>query len=82
MGKIFVELRNCPTICLDQKYVLREDQFSDVEELRIACDKQARLVGRKFTKQDLAKLRLSAAKYPLDQNGGSIIPCGSQVMRQ
>ncbi len=62
--------------------MLRDDQFGDVEKLRMACDQQARLVGRKFTKQDLAKLRLSAAKYRLDQNGGSIIPHGNQVMRQ
>ena len=72
--------------------VLRDDSFGDkgkcseipdnVEKLRIACDRQVRLIGQKISKQDLAKLRLTGARYRLAQNGGSIIPRGNQVRRQ
>ena len=77
---------------IQRRSVLRDDSFGDkencseipddVEKLRIACDRQARLIGQKISKQDLAKLRLAGARYRLAKNGGSIIPRGNQVPRQ
>ena len=77
---------------IQRRSVLRDDSFGDkgkyseipddVEKLRIACNRQARLAGQKISKQDLAKLRLAGARYRLAKNGGSIIPRGSQVPRQ
>ena len=76
---------------IQRRSVLRDDSFGDkencseipddVEKLRIACDRQARLIGQKISKQDLAKLRLAGARYRLAKNGGSIIPHGNRVPR-